>query len=117
VHEDLEHLRGIGDDGDDLHGAVTARATERALAGWRQLSPWSSTRGGTSRAAWRTRTRSGRPVRGSGRGRAVRASLFPAGGRCPGASHPARGRVGRPRKGIGPQESRRMLPVPWQATA
>jgi hypothetical protein len=29
VHEDLEHLRGIGDDGDDLHGAVTASATER----------------------------------------------------------------------------------------
>ena len=43
VHEDLEHLRGvgavarprIGDDGDDLHGAVTASATERALAGLR----------------------------------------------------------------------------------
>ena len=42
VHEDLEHLRGIGDDGDDLHGAVTASATERALAGWRLLPPWRS---------------------------------------------------------------------------
>ena len=29
VHEDLEHLRGIDDDGDDLHWAVTASATER----------------------------------------------------------------------------------------
>ena len=42
VHEDLEHLRGIDDDGDDLHGAVTASATERALAGWRLLPPWRS---------------------------------------------------------------------------
>jgi hypothetical protein len=42
VHEDLEHLRGIDDDGDDLHGAVTASATQRALAGWRLLSPWRS---------------------------------------------------------------------------
>jgi hypothetical protein len=29
VHEDLEHLRGVGDDGDDLHGAVTAGADQR----------------------------------------------------------------------------------------
>jgi hypothetical protein len=37
VSQDLEHLRGVGavarpridDDGDDLHGAVTASATER----------------------------------------------------------------------------------------
>jgi hypothetical protein len=42
VHEDRWHLRGIDDDGDDLHGAVTASATERALAGWRLLPPWRS---------------------------------------------------------------------------
>jgi hypothetical protein len=35
VSQDLEHLRGIDDDGDDLHGTVTTRATERALAGLR----------------------------------------------------------------------------------
>ena len=29
VSQDLEHLRGIDDDGDDLHGTVTASATER----------------------------------------------------------------------------------------
>jgi hypothetical protein len=29
VHEDLEHLGGIGDDGDELHGTVTTRADQR----------------------------------------------------------------------------------------
>ena len=42
VHEDLEHLRGIDDDGDGLHGTVTTRADQRALAGWRLLPPWRS---------------------------------------------------------------------------
>jgi hypothetical protein len=47
VSQDLEHLRGIDavarprtdDDGDDLHGTVTTRADQRALAGWRLLPP------------------------------------------------------------------------------
>jgi hypothetical protein len=29
VLQNLEHLRRIDDDGDDLHGAVTVNATER----------------------------------------------------------------------------------------
>jgi len=37
--EDTEDLRELGDHGDDLHGAVTAGADQRALAGWRLLPP------------------------------------------------------------------------------
>ena len=32
VSQDLEHLRRVDDDGDDLHGAVTARAAQGAPA-------------------------------------------------------------------------------------
>ena len=35
VSQDLEDLRGVGDDGDNLHGFVTTRAAQGALAGLR----------------------------------------------------------------------------------
>lgn len=59
----------------------------------------------------RTPPRSGRGTRGGGCGRAVAASFFPAGGRCPGASHPGATRVGLPRIARRPPAACRMIPT------
>jgi hypothetical protein len=45
VSQDLENLRGVGDDGDNLHGFVTTRAAQGAPAVLRApLGRWASCR-------------------------------------------------------------------------
>ena len=50
-----------------------------------------------------------RGTRGGGCGTAIETSCFPAGGRCPGASHPGATRDGLPRIAILPPAARRMI--------